>query len=70
MPFYIANNNLVWKSWGSNTAYCEFPANVVLTSSEQEDREDIELKAKKYVAMEIKNNEQRKTITDTDNDVI
>ena len=65
MPVYIANNNLVWKSWGSNAAYCEFPANVVLTSSEQEDRKDIELKAKKYTAMEIKNNEQRETSTDT-----
>lgn len=64
MPIYIANNNLVWKSWGSNTAYCEFPANVVLTSTDQEDREEIELKVRKYTSVEVKN-EQRKTSTDT-----
>lgn len=69
MPVYIANNNLVWKSWGSNTAYCEFPANVVLTSTDQEDREEIELKVRKYTSVEVKN-EQREAITDTDNDAI
>jgi DNA-binding transcriptional ArsR family regulator len=33
---YVANKDLVWTSWGSNVKYCEFPANVVLSSSEQE----------------------------------
>lgn len=33
---YIVNDSLVWKSWGKNTKYCEFPANVVITCSEQE----------------------------------
>lgn len=33
---YVANNNLVWSSWGTNTKYCQFPASVVLSSSEQE----------------------------------
>lgn len=69
MPIYIANNNLVWKSWGSNTAYCEFPANVVLTSTDQEDREEIEFKVRKYTSVEVKD-EPRETITDTDNDII
>lgn len=34
---YIANDNLVWNSWGNNREYCEFPANVVLSKSEQEE---------------------------------
>lgn len=32
---YILNSDLVWKSWGKNIQYCEFPANVVLSMSEQ-----------------------------------
>lgn len=35
---YIANKNLVWRSWGTNYQYCEFPANIVLSASEQEER--------------------------------
>lgn len=42
---YIVNDDLVWKSWGKNTAYCEFPANIVLTSSEQDDQDKIEKNA-------------------------
>ena len=34
---YILNDDLVWKSWGSNISYSEFPANVVLSMSEQKD---------------------------------
>lgn len=41
---YILNDDLVWKSWGKNTQYCEFPANVVLTMSEQSDTEKAKLK--------------------------
>lgn len=33
---YIANPNLVWNSYGNNTQYCEFPASVILSASEQE----------------------------------
>lgn len=33
---YHINDNLVWKSWGTNTKYCEFPVNVVLSLSEQD----------------------------------
>lgn len=32
---YILNSDLVWKSWGTNKQYCEFPTNVVLSMSEQ-----------------------------------
>ena len=33
---YIANPNLVWNSWGNNIKYCEFPANIILSATEQE----------------------------------
>ncbi|WP_298493779.1 replication/maintenance protein RepL [uncultured Lactobacillus sp.] len=33
---YVVNNTLVWKSWGKNTKYCKFPANIILSESEQE----------------------------------
>lgn len=33
---YVANKELVWNSWGNNVEYCEFPANIVLSASEQE----------------------------------
>lgn len=33
---YVANNELVWKSYGKNVKYCQFPANVILSASEQE----------------------------------
>ena len=35
---YVANKDLVWNSWGKNTQYCEFPANIVLSKTEQEDK--------------------------------
>lgn len=35
---YVANPDLVWNSWGNNVQYCEFPANVILSKSEQEER--------------------------------
>lgn len=38
---YIANPDLVWNSWGNNMQYCEFPANVILSASEQEERTKI-----------------------------
>ena len=31
--FYI-NDELAWKSWGKNREYCEFPANIILSASE------------------------------------
>lgn len=34
---YVANNDLVWNSWGNNTKYCEFPTNLILSRSEQDD---------------------------------
>ncbi len=33
---YVANPSLVWNSWGNNIKYCEFPANIILSATEQE----------------------------------
>ena len=38
---YVANPDLVWNSWGNNMQYCEFPANIILSASEQEERTKI-----------------------------
>ena len=32
---YVVNNDLAWNSWGNNVQYCEFPANVIISASEQ-----------------------------------
>lgn len=38
---YVANKDLVWNSWGNNVEYCEFPANIILSASEQEERSKV-----------------------------
>lgn len=35
---YITNPDIAWKSWGNNRQYCEFPANVLISASEQDER--------------------------------
>ena len=32
---YIMNDEVAWKSWGSNKKYCKFPANVILSKNDQ-----------------------------------
>lgn len=32
---YTLNPEIAWKSWGRNKQYCKFPANILLTQSEQ-----------------------------------
>lgn len=32
---YLLSPHIVWKSWGNNMKYCEFPAKVMLAQSEQ-----------------------------------
>lgn len=49
---YVANNDLVWNSWGTNIEYCEFPANIVLSKSEQE--EQIKVRNKRVQTVQIK----------------
>lgn len=48
---YLLNDNIVWKSWGKNKKYSEFPANVILSASEQYDIENTDFKALKAVEL-------------------
>lgn len=48
---YVANDNLAWKSYGKNTKYCKFPANVMLSLSEQEQADD-SLKKQRITVMQ------------------
>lgn len=67
---YIANPNLVWNSWGSNTKYCEFPANVILSANEQEERDKVFDKEIKAVYLKESNkgeaDEETETKSNTD----
>lgn len=60
---YVINNNLVWNSWGSNLKYCKFPANIVLSSSEQENTDvgikPVKQKTIKTEIKDIKKNENK-----------
>jgi Trp operon repressor len=38
---YTINDTVYWKSWGKNKRYSKFPANVVITESEQEENTQI-----------------------------
>ena len=33
---YMLNPDIIWKSWGNNKKYCEFPANIIISESEQD----------------------------------
>ena len=49
---YVANKNLVWNSWGNNVEYCEFPANIILSASEQEER--VKVRDKRVQTVQVK----------------
>lgn len=49
---YVANKKLVWNSWGNNYEYCEFPANIILSASEQEERTKV--RDKRVQTVEVK----------------
>lgn len=44
---YAVNDKIVWTSWGTNYEYSKFPANVILSTSEQENA-NVELKNIKH----------------------
>lgn len=44
---YTINDKVYWKSWGNNRQYSKFPANVVLSLSEQDEDYRISLKSVK-----------------------
>lgn len=48
---YVVNKDLAWKSWGKNQKYCKFPANVIITASENA---DIEVEADKIKTVSLK----------------
>lgn len=52
---YVVNNDLAWSSWGNNVKYCEFPANIIIAASEQEDR--INVKNKQITTVQSSRNE-------------
>lgn len=53
---YMVNKMLYWNSWGSNYAYAEFGAKVIISSSEQDDetKEEIKLQIKRRTEIELK----------------
>ena len=53
---YMINKILYWNSWGSNYAYAEFEAKVIISSSEQdnETKEEIKLQIKRRTEIEIR----------------
>lgn len=52
---YVANKELVWRSWGTNYDYCEFPANIMLSASEQD---NVKIRDKRLQTVQLKENEQ------------
>ena len=55
---YMINKELYWNSWGSNYAYAEFGAKVVISSSEQDEetKKEIKTKIKKRQEVLLKEN--------------
>ena len=52
---YMLRPDVVWKSWGSNLKYCEFPARVMLAKSEQYPDAREVFKNQMHKTMDIKN---------------
>jgi len=51
---YAINDTVYWKSWGNNKQYSKFPANVVLSLSEQEKSMQAKIKNVKHKEIQIK----------------
>jgi len=51
---YAINDTVYWKSWGNNKQYSKFPANVVLSLSEQEESMQAKIKNVKHKEIQIK----------------
>lgn len=51
---YALNDKIVWNSWGTNTQYSKFPANVVLSLAEQENSVQNKIKTMKHKEVSIK----------------
>lgn len=66
---YVANPNLVWKTYGKNAKYCEFPANIILDFDEQEQAYKDMFKTAMHTEIVEKVTDEGKTDTDTSNSV-
>lgn len=51
---YALNDKIVWNSWGTNYEYSKFPANVILSTSEQEKKDQVKFKTLKHKEVAIK----------------
>ena len=53
---YMINKQLYWNSWGTNYAYAEFGANIIISASEQdkETQEQIKLEIQKRQEVVVK----------------
>ncbi|GAA0226407.1 replication/maintenance protein RepL [Metaclostridioides mangenotii] len=51
---YALNDKLVWNSWGTNYPYSKFPANVILSLSEQEENLQSKIKNIKHKEITMK----------------
>ena len=55
---YFINKNLYWNSYGTNYAYAEFGAKIIITASEQDKKEQEEIK------LEVKNRREARIETE------
>lgn len=51
---YAINDTIYWKSWSNNRKYSKFPANVVLSLSEQEKQIQIKFEKNKHKEIKLK----------------
>ena len=60
---YMINKQLYWNSWGTNYAYAEFGANIIISASEQDKdtQERIKLEIQKRQEVVIKKPKTKKT---------
>ena len=62
---YALNDKIVWNSWGTNYQYSKFPANVILSISEQENQ--VKIKALKHKMIDIKEEGKKKELVKNEN---
>ena len=62
---YALNDKIVWNSWGTNYQYSKFPANVILSISEQENQTKI--RASKHKTINIKEEGKKKELVENEN---
>lgn len=51
---YAMNDKIVWSSWGTNYKHSKFPANIILSISEQEQSIQAQIKALRHKEVTIK----------------